>query len=349
VSPESIRWLGDADGSLRLLDQTRLPAVAEELEVREVPALIEAIQALVVRGAPAIGVAGAYGVVLAAQEQAQDPLAAVLAACPALRDARPTAVNLGWAIDRMEHRARELAASTVSTQQLPAALLAEARRIHDEDRLLCEDMARHGAPLLSEARRVLTHCNTGACATGGIGTALGVIRRAHESGSGLEVFAGETRPLLQGARLTAWELRELGIPCTIVPDSAGAGLILQGQVDAVLVGADRIAANGDFANKLGTLPLALAAGRAGVPFFVVAPSTSFDLQLPSGAAIPIEQRDGSELVLYLREGCWPEGVPGASPAFDVTPHDLVTAIVCEHGVIERPDAKTIKELLAASR
>jgi methylthioribose-1-phosphate isomerase len=156
VSPESIRWLGDADGSLRLLDQTRLPAVAEELEVREVPALIEAIQALVVRGAPAIGVAGAYGVVLAAQEQAQDPLAAVLAACPALRDARPTAVNLGWAIDRMEHRARELAASTVSTQQLPAALLAEARRIHDEDRLLCEDMARHGAPLLSEARRVLT-------------------------------------------------------------------------------------------------------------------------------------------------------------------------------------------------
>ena len=346
MSFESIAWEGDAHtGELRLLDQTRLPRARETLHIRSTDQLVRAIQDLSVRGAPAIGISAAYGCVLGARAS-EDPLAGLRAALPLLRESRPTAVNLFWALERMERFAERRSAGR---EELPEQLLAEARAIHEEDRALCLCLAEHGAPLIQDAGSVLTHCNTGALATGGIGTALGVIRLAHEQGASFEVLADETRPLLQGARLTAWELQQLGIPHRILPDSAAAGLIVRGSVDAVLVGADRIAANGDAANKVGTLPLALAAARAGTPLYVVAPSTSFDLSLRSGDQIPIEERGSAELSLYLRSEAWPDGAAGTSPAFDVTPAELITAIVCEHGVIQAPDAKSIKKLLLGGR
>ncbi|PIE23154.1 MAG: S-methyl-5-thioribose-1-phosphate isomerase [Planctomycetota bacterium] len=343
---ETIAWSGDAySGTLRLLDQTRLPQSREILQIRETEEFVHAIKKLAVRGAPAIGISAAYACVLAAR-QSEDPLQGLREAMPLLRASRPTAVNLFWALDRME---RLLEEQGQGETDLPELLLKEARAIHQEDRRLCRRMAEHGAPLIRNARQLLTHCNTGALATGGIGTALGVIRQAFEQGADFEVYAGETRPLLQGARLTAWELQQLGIPFQILPDSAGPGLLLRGSIDAVLVGADRIAANGDTANKVGTLPLALAAARAGKDFFVVAPSTSFDLQLACGDEIPIEERNGAELGLHLRPEVLPKGAKAASPAFDVTPAELITAIICEHGVIEAPTTNSIKKLLASGR
>ena len=327
-------------GRLSLLDQTLLPTEERWIEVGSVEALVEAIRALRVRGAPAIGIAAAMGLAAAMRGITAGPRNAFLAlierSAEAIRAARPTAVNLGWAMDRMVRRA---GATSGGAPQILAALEAEAQAIWDEDRDACERMAEHGQALLrhggTEAQghggtvEVLTHCNTGWLATGGIGTALGIVHLAAERGKKLHVWVDETRPLLQGARLTAWELNRAGIPHTVIPDGAAAGLMARGEVDVVLVGADRIARNGDVANKLGTYPLAIAARRHGVPFYSVAPSSSFDPACASGDTIEIELRSAAELTA-------PAGSAVFNPAFDVTPAELITGWVTERGILKPP-------------
>lgn len=342
----NIAWEGDHDGTLLVIDQTRLPAHLERRRIEGVGQLCTAIRQLVVRGAPAIGVVAAYGAVLACRETGGfDGIHQALAA---LRATRPTAVNLFAALDRIETVLRPMERAAAPMTEVAARLLEEARAIHQEDARLCEAMGGHGAGLIQDGMRLLTHCHTGRLATGGIGTALAAIRTAAAAGRSLHVWVNETRPLLQGARLTAFELVEAGIPFTLLSDTAGPGLMSRGDVDAVFVGADRIAANGDVANKVGTLPLALAAARFAVPFYVVAPTTTLDAHLAQGATIPIEERSPAEILVRL-EGCAPPGVRARNPAFDVTPADLVTALVTEHGVLERPDRAGIKALLSRSR
>ncbi|HTL97874.1 MAG TPA: S-methyl-5-thioribose-1-phosphate isomerase [Holophagaceae bacterium] len=302
------------DGSrLWVREQRGLPHLDLEVEGTDPAAMVKLIQRLSVRGAPLIGVAAAASLACFAERgaTAQEYETARLA----LRTARPTAVNLMWAMDRMKG-----AADPVN----------EAKAIFDEDVALCERMANHGAALITKGEGILTHCNTGGLATAGIGTALGVIRRAWEQGKVREVFVDETRPLLQGARLTAWELKRLGIPCTLITDSMAAILLRDGRVQRVLVGADRVAANGDFANKVGTYGLAVQAAHHGVPFHPVAPYSTVDLACADGAAIPIEQRDAEEV---RRD--WSPVVPVFNPAFDVTPVSLVTSLVTDRGVLDR--------------
>ena len=302
-----------------VLDQRRLPAEERELRCRTAAEVAEAIEALAVRGAPAIGVAAAYGLALAASS-GED----VDAAYELLVRSRPTAVNLRWALDEMR------------SDPSPA----RARRIHEDEVARCQAMGAHAVPLFPPGSRVLTHCNAGALATGGYGTALGAIRAAWERGLVRHVRVGETRPLLQGARLTAWELEQLGIPHAVLVDSAAGALIARGEVDLVVTGADRIAANGDTANKIGTYPLAVVAARHGVPLVVVAPTTTLDPSLASGGAIPIEERDPREVTSRF---------PAVNPAFDVTPAELVHAIVTEHGVHRPPYADTLPRQLAVVR
>lgn len=332
----TIRWHGGADGHLVLLDQTRLPGVETTLECHSVAQTHDAIRRLVVRGAPAIGVAAAYGVCLAAARcRANDPQqtrAAVLEALDYLATSRPTAVNLFWALDRMRR------AVDGDDGSLAERLLAEARAIHQEDRQTCRAIGTNGLPLLQRASRVLTHCNAGGLAASEWGTALAVIYAAHAAGQSLRVYADETRPLLQGARLTAWELQRAGVPVTVICDSMAGSLMRAGQVDAVIVGADRIAANGDVANKIGTYPLAILAHHHGIPFYVAAPCSTFDMTLPDGDRIPIEQRAGEEVGRPFGAQTVPDGVDLHNPAFDVTPARWVTAIVTERGVIEPVDA-----------
>jgi methylthioribose-1-phosphate isomerase len=310
VEPERIVRL--EEDAVVLLDQRRLPEEEVELSCRSAREVADAIRALAVRGAPAIGVAAAYGYALAAARGEDLDEAVILLAA-----ARPTAVNLEWAL-------RE-----VRVAEDPAA---RARELHAEEVERCRRMSAHAAELLAEGTRALTHCNTGALATGGVGTALGALQEAWTRGLLQHVFVDETRPLLQGARLTAWELEAAGIPCTVIADSAAGGLLAAAEVDAVLVGADRIAANGDTANKVGTYPLAVLAARHDVPFYVVAPSSSVDLALSSGRQIPIEQRDPAEV--NSRFEAW-------NPAFDVTPAELIAAIVTEHGVHLAPYAESL--------
>jgi len=301
--------------TLWVLDQTQLPDTEAWLDGSEPEAMIALIRRLAVRGAPLIGVAAAASLATFAHRGASATEYA--AACAALRAARPTAVNLMWAMDRMK---------------VAADPVAEAQAIFEEDIRLCEGMATHGSALIQDGEGILTHCNTGGLATAGIGTALGVIRRAHEQGKRLHVYADETRPLLQGGRLTAWELRKLGIPSTLITDSMAALLLRDGRVQRVLVGSDRVAANGDFANKVGTYGVAVQAKYHGVPFHPVAPFSTVDLACPNGAAIPIELRDPAEVRGY---GAWrwaPEGMPAWNPSFDVTPVDLVTSLVLDRGV-----------------
>jgi methylthioribose-1-phosphate isomerase len=348
--PAALRWCGDAAGHLEVLDQTLLPSRLEHVACRDVPAVVEAIRALRVRGAPAIGIAGGYGVVIAAGEAVragQDPEAArahVLARGEELACARPTAVNLRWAVDRVIAALDGLPVAAAASE-LAAALLAEACDIHEEDRRLCAAIGRHGAPLLPEGG-VLTHCNTGALATGGIGTALGAITTAWESGRRLAVFADETRPLFQGARLTAWELLARGIPVTVLVDGAAGHLLATGRVASCIVGADRITAGGDVANKIGTYALAVLARAHGVPFFVAAPSSTFDLAIDSGADIPIEERAAAEVLAPLGVPAAPAGAAAFNPAFDVTPAALVTAIVTERGVVRPVTRERIAAVLA---
>jgi methylthioribose-1-phosphate isomerase len=301
--------------TLWVLDQTQLPDAEVWLDGSDPDAMIALIKRLAVRGAPLIGVAAAASLATFAQRGASATEYA--AAGAALRGARPTAVNLMWAMDRMKDA------------DDPGR---EAQAIFEEDVRLCEGMARHGAELIQEGEGLLTHCNTGGLATAGSGTALGVIRRAHEQGKRIHVYADETRPLLQGGRLTAWELKKLGIPSTLITDSMAALLLRDGRVQRVLVGSDRVAANGDFANKVGTYGLAVQARFHGVPFHPVAPFSTVDLACPNGAAIPIEERDQAEVRGYGTLRWAPEGTPTWNPSFDVTPVDLVTSLVLDRGV-----------------
>ena len=318
---QPIIWAGDY---LKLLDQRLLPHQERYLECRSAIEVAKAIHGMAVRGAPAIGIAAAYGLALAILNKTEnyDQAEAVLAA------SRPTAVNLRWALARMR----------VLKDKSAAALLAEARRIHQEDLEQNLRMAEIGAALLPPNVRVLTHCNTGALATGGHGTALGVIRTAHAQGKLKQVYATETRPWLQGARLTAWELQKENIPTQLIADGAAAFLMSQNKVDWVIVGADRIAANGDTANKIGTYALAVAAKQHGVKFMVVAPSGTFDLQCPNGAAIPIEERGAAELVEFRGQPVAPAGQTVWNPVFDITPVALISAMVSERGVQRPPIA-----------
>ena len=325
------------DGALQILDQTRLPAEEVWLEVDAIPDLVEAIQKLRVRGAPAIGIAAALGVAMAAHQYTGPDEAFV----PTLHEAiqvlaatRPTAVNLFWALERMKAVLNE--GAVADPDLLRVRLKDEALAILAEDRVTCRTLGRHGAALLPSECTLLTHCNAGALATADYGTALGVVYAAVEAGKRVRVFVDETRPLLQGARLTAWELQKAGIDVTVLPDSAAGTLLASGVIDAVLVGADRIAANGDTANKIGTYPLAVLARRHEVPFYVAAPVSTLDLSLPTGQEIPIEQRPGEEVALSLGRRTVPEGVAVYNPAFDITPAELITAIVTERGVVRPP-------------
>lgn len=329
----SVRPIVWADPVLQLLDQRVLPHQLSYLECRSAEDVAAAIHGMAVRGAPAIGIAAAYGLVLAVRrdERAFDRAFEVLAS------SRPTAVNLRWALERMRVR--------WSAQPDPAALLAEAIAIHEEDLAQNLKIGVFGAELLGPGAKVVTHCNTGALATGGHGTALGVIRSAYAAGHLAQVFNTETRPWLQGARLTAWELHQEGIPAKLVADGAVAHLMTRETIDWVIVGADRIAANGDTANKIGTYALAVAARRHGVKFMVAAPSGTFDLLCPNGGAIPIEERTPQELTEFRGEPVAPLGYDAFNPVFDVTPAELIDAIVCERGVIAPVTEANVRALL----
>jgi methylthioribose-1-phosphate isomerase len=323
----------DARDEVVLLDQRALPAEETWLALRSAAEVADAIRTLAVRGAPAIGVAAAYGLAVEARRGAGPER--LRAAAALLAGARPTAVNLAWAVRRVSRRIGEPA----------AALLAEAHAIRDEDEASCRRMGALGAPLIPEGARVLTHCNAGALATAAYGTALGVVRAAHAEGRVAHVYADETRPFFQGARLTAWELERDGIPVTVLTDSMAGWLMARGEITCVVVGADRIAANGDVANKIGTYAVAVLARHHGIPFYVAAPWSTFDVSLPTGAGIPIEERPADEVVRIFGRLVAPEGVPARYPAFDVTPAGLVTAIVTERGVLRPPYGPAIRALV----
>ncbi len=337
------------DGAVVMIDQRRLPAEEVYLSCRTPREVAAAIKDMAIRGAPAIGVAAALGIALGVRLCAAE--GAALRAdfdtiCDALVATRPTAVNLFWAIKRMRRRFDELA--SLGGAGLREALLREALAIEQEDLAACRRMGDLGAALLPDEARVLTHCNAGALATAGYGTALGVIRSAARDGKLKQVFADETRPYLQGARLTAWELLRDGIPTTLIADSMAGHMMATGQVDAIVVGADRIAANGDVANKIGTYTLAVLARENGLPFYVAAPVSTFDLGTTSGGAIPIEERAPEEVTHHAGRRLAPEGVGVRNPAFDVTPNRFVTAIVCERGVARAPYLDSLRLLAEAS-
>lgn len=341
----TIEWVGDLGGHVRIIDQTLLPLETRFVECEDVETLWDAIKRLRVRGAPAIGIAGAMGVVLGVRRSAAgsgEELAAEVQKCADyLATSRPTAVNLFWALERMRRVARELAGRP--PEQMKERLLAEAIAVLEEDKAVCRRIGRNGAELIRDGDTVLTHCNAGGLATADYGTALAVIFAAHEAGKRVSVFADETRPLLQGARLTTWELMRAGIDVTLICDNMAGLVMSQGKVDLVIVGADRIAANGDAANKIGTYSVAVLAREHGVPFYMAAPSSTFDLDLESGDRIPIEERDGEEITCGFGRRTAPEGVKTYSPAFDVTPARYIAGIVTEHGIIRSPTAKAIAE------
>jgi methylthioribose-1-phosphate isomerase len=324
------------DGELRIIDQTLLPGRYEIISLATVDSVCEAIRALRVRGAPAIGIAGAYGLLVALSEartKSLDDLHGCLDdATRRIGATRPTAVNLAWALERM----RGVWANEGDARALATALTHEADAILNEDLAMSDAMTRHGATLIKDGEAVLTHCNTGGLATGGGGTALGAVFAAVAVGKSIRVFANETRPLLQGARLTAWECVQRKIPITVLVEGAAASLLSSGRVASIWVGADRIAANGDVANKVGTLGLAILARRAGVPFYVVAPSSTIDTTRATGVDIPIEHRAHDEVVRFGGVSTAPEGIEAYNPAFDVTPADLIDAIVTERGVHRAP-------------
>jgi len=343
---DTIRWEGDA---VVLIDQRVLPTREEYVRCRDAAAVADAIRDMVVRGAPAIGVTAAMGIALGLkQSRAADEraLRADLEALGALLGAtRPTAVNLFWAIDRMKRKFEELLPEGLEATR--AGMEKEALAIHREDVEMCRRMGAHGAKLLEDGARILTHCNAGALATAGYGTALGMMRAAVEAGKKISVFSDETRPFLQGARLTAWELMKDGIPVTLITDNMAGHLMAKGEIDCAIVGADRIAGNGDVANKIGTYTVAVLAKEHGLPFYVVAPTSTFDLTLSSGKEIPIEERSSNEVTHVQGVRLAPEGVGIRNPAFDVTPHHLVSAIVCENGVARAPYVESLRRLAAA--
>ncbi len=333
----TLRWRG---GALELLDQRLLPEREEVVRLASVEEIARAIEGMAVRGAPAIGCAAAFGVACAAAAPARDLAeqdAALRAAEARLARTRPTAVNLFWALARMREAVAETRAAPGATpERVAERALAEAQAVLDEDVAACRAIGRAGLPLVPQGARSLTHCNAGALATGGYGTALGIVRAAAETGRGVSVLADETRPFLQGARLTAWELARDGIPVSVVTDGMAGFLMRRGEVDLVVVGADRIARNGDVANKIGTYGLAVLARAHALPFYVAAPRSSIDREMASGEGIPIEERGREEVATLAGRTLVPEGVPVRHPAFDVTPATLVTAIVTEAGVARPP-------------
>ena len=338
-----IEW---SDGNLLLLDQTRLPAEETIATVSRYEDAVAAIREMRVRGAPAIGVTAAYAVYMAARDiDAADRssfLEKLENSATDIRAARPTAVNLGWAVDRM----MQVAASVPASAEVSTRLLEEAIEIQREDEEINRRMGEFGKGLMPDGGSVLTHCNTGALATSAFGTALGVIRAGWESGKRFDVFNTETRPWLQGARLTSWEFQKLGIPATLLADSAAGMLMRQGKIGCVITGADRIAANGDTANKIGTYALAVLAKENGIPFYVAAPTSTVDLSLPDGDGIEIEERPSEEVTRFGGVRTAPEGVAAVNPAFDVTPHRYISAIVTESGVASEPYTESL--MLAVS-
>ena len=346
-----IKTLEWTEQGVRLIDQTKLPT--EELYVTcpDYLSVAKAIKEMVVRGAPAIGVTAAMGVALGVRDAKAGSVAELRPKfdeiCRTLAETRPTAVNLFWAIERMRSKFTELSSRPVA--DLKQGLIEEAQRMYVEDIAACEAMGRHGAVLLPASGTVLTHCNAGALATCGYGTALGVIRAAVEAGKKIQVFADETRPFLQGSRLTAWELMQDGIPTTIISDNMSGAMMRQGKVQAVVVGADRIAANGDVANKVGTYTVAVLAREHNIPFYVAAPLSTIDLATPDGDHIPIEQRSSREVTHLAGKQVAPDGARVENPAFDVTPHRYVSAIITEYGVAKAPYENSLRELAAMGR
>src|SRR5579864_1983518 len=337
----TIEW---TEGGVRMIDQTLLPAQEVYNTYADYQGVAEAIRSMVIRGAPAIGVAAAMGVALGiAQANGTDLDAQFEKICDTLARTRPTAVNLFWAIDRMKRAFAE--SRGLPLRQLRQRLIDEAQQIRLEDIAINQAIGRHGAPLVPDGKTVLTHCNAGALATAGYGTALGVIRAAISAGKKIDVFADETRPFLQGSRLTVWELQQDGIPATLITDSMAGHFLKSGRIGCVVVGADRIAANGDVANKIGTYSVAVLARENGIPFFVAAPISTLDLTLASGADIPIEQRPAAEVTHVFGTRVAPECTAVENPAFDVTPHRYVTGIITERGVARAPYEKSLKGLL----
>jgi methylthioribose-1-phosphate isomerase len=343
---ETLRWTGDR---LELIDQRALPQRVEYVDCRNAAVVAAAIRDMIVRGAPAIGCAAAYGIALESTRPTFASLgefhAALQAAFAELAASRPTAVNLFWALERM--RGVYDATRAEPPERISARLVAEAVAIHREDVEVNQAIGRHGAALVPDGARIMTHCNAGALATAGHGTALGVVRSARDLGKKIAVIANETRPFLQGARLTAWEMVQEEIPVTLITDNMAGHLMQRGQVDLIVVGADRVAANGDVANKIGTYTLAVLAGRHGLPFYVAAPLSTIDRNVPDGAAIPIEERAAAEVTGFRGERWAPEGVAVVNPAFDVTPAALVTGLITERGVTGPVDAEGIRRLFAS--
>ena len=338
---ETIEWT--PDDTVVMIDQTRLPREESYVTCRTYQDVAEAIRSMVIRGAPAIGVAAAMGVALGVLRTPEVSLDTEFPRiCETLAATRPTAVNLFWAIDRMKGLYLSLDGLPIAERR--ARMVAEAKRIKLEDIAICEAIGRHGAGLVPDGKTVLTHCNAGALATAGYGTALGVIRAAVSAGKKIEVYADETRPFLQGARLTVWELQQDGIAATLITDNMAGHFLKSGRIGCVVVGADRIAANGDVANKIGTYSVAVLAKENGVPFYVAAPISTLDLTLASGAGIPIEQRAAVEVTHVFGVPIAPEGTAVENPAFDVTPNRYVTAIVTEHGVAEPPFEDSLRRL-----
>lgn len=342
-----MRTLYWENNTLFLLDQTKLPLSVEYISCRDYRQVASAIRTMQVRGAPAIGATAAYGMVLGALAyEGQDTeklVAHIRRVAQSLAETRPTAVNLFWALDRMMKKLSQL--QTSPFDDIFKGLLAEAHIIYQEDLAMNRRIGQFGNSLVPDQATILTHCNAGALATTGYGTALGVIRAAHEAGKDIRVYADETRPLLQGARLTAWELMQDGIPVTLITDSMAGYLMQQRKIDLVVVGADRITANGDVANKIGTYSLAVLCRHHRVPFYVAAPVSTIDVSLPSGVQIPIEERDLEEVRRVGNYRVAPEGVPVYNPAFDVTPHYLVTALITDRGVIRPPFDQGLAEVL----
>jgi methylthioribose-1-phosphate isomerase len=349
--PRTLAWIGDTRGHLRIIDQTLLPTNVTYRDCKTVEEVWEAIKVLRVRGAPAIGVAAAMGVVVGMQTLRQPGADAFRARLKEvtdyLRTSRPTAVNLFWALDRMQQRVADLV-QTEKPEHLQRVLLDEALAIEEEDRRMCRSIGKVGAELIREGYGVLTHCNAGGLATADYGTALAVMFTAAEQGRRFAVFADETRPLLQGARLTAWELSQRGIDVTLICDNMAAQVMKEGRIQLVVVGADRIAANGDAANKIGTYGVAVLAQAHGIPFYVAAPSSTFDLTLPDGDSIPIEQRDPREVTHGFGRQTAPDGIQVYNPAFDVTPARLLAGIITEKGLIRPVTAEKIRQILAST-
>jgi methylthioribose-1-phosphate isomerase len=348
---KTLQWIGDADGFLELIDQRKLPVEFTTIKCRTPDELYEAVKTLAIRGAPAIGVAAAFGICLAAQQVSElklsDATGCIEKKADFLSKARPTAANLFWALERMKNTARSFAAENpdATVENLKKCLLGEAQKIYNEDVEMCRKIGANGESFIPDGGAVLTHCNAGALATAGDGTALAAMFEAQRKGKKFKVYVSETRPLLQGARLTTWELKQAGIDVTLICDSVAGALMSQGKINAVIVGADRIAANGDTANKIGSYSLSVLAKEHRIPFYVAAPSSTFDLKLKTGGQIPIEQRQPDEVLNFMNVRTSPQNVSVYNPAFDITPAENITAIITENGVIERPTEEKIRKIL----